>query len=463
MGNILRCLISCFDGEDQGISGGNGRADHFPNYSYSSPSSRLLYYYQPLRSADHQLPLSPPPPRPRRQRQQPPLGYRHGVRVEKTSAQCRDFLKLEFTSTVSAGPRHNDTSYRKTHPNRDEKDNHVFVPVLTCGTNLSPLASHGASSLERDLVNLAATSRVPEGLARHVTSSSKVEQVTWYVKILAAYKNTKCPPRSSTDAATLVATALRGIQQTNLEGVLAFYGFPIPPTPKEASETTHPPSIPKGVLFVLKTLPVNAKRIVDGDGFTAYVDTAIPIEVCEDLDAGGQDPNSRRQKRKQERADDLQTSLQNAGHKQIFYGGREIVARQYEIRLRGIDAPEMGMQYGKESQDALVKLIAWKCVTLHVYGQDQFNRFVCDIYCDNVFVQEQMLVNGHAWHFMTYDKRPQFAKWEKMAQDARRGLWAYDNPEKPWDWRKKKRNASKHQQLSSVLTKLNTDDLKLHI
>jgi hypothetical protein len=45
------------------------------------------------------------------------------------------------------------------------------------------------------------------------------------------------------------------------------------------------------------------------------------------------------------------------------------------------------MQYGKESQDALVKLIARKCVTLHVYGQDQFKRFVCDIHCGGVFIQ----------------------------------------------------------------------------
>ena len=54
---------------------------------------------------------------------------------------------------------------------------------------------------------------------------------------------------------------------------------------------------------------------------------------------------------------------------------------------RGIDAPEMGMQYGKESQDALVKLIAGKSVMVYVYGQDQYNRYVGDIYCGGVFIQ----------------------------------------------------------------------------
>lgn len=61
----------------------------------------------------------------------------------------------------------------------------------------------------------------------------------------------------------------------------------------------------------------------------------------------------------------------------------------YEFHLvnRGIDAPEMGMQYGKESQNALVKLIAGKSVMVYVYGQDQYDRYVGDIYCDGVFIQ----------------------------------------------------------------------------
>ncbi|KAF0888757.1 hypothetical protein E2562_017606 [Oryza meyeriana var. granulata] len=382
MGNILKCFISCFEEEHDG-GGGSGY----------TPASRL--YYQPLCLADLQVPL-PPQLRPA-----PPLGYHHGVPwpTIDMAAQSHIFLDLEFTSTVCEEPRHHSTPSTKAHHNWciDEKDggsephysqtsrtkNNHGVPVATSQTNLSPLAGHDA--LEHDLLNFEKTFRVPGGLAQHVTSS-KDAQVTWYRKMLAAYKDMKSPPEASEDAAMLVATALRGIQRTNLEGVLAFYGFPIPTVPKEASDK-HPSSIPKGVLFVLKTLPVKAKCIVDGDGFTADVDTGNPIEVREDFNACGQAPNTRKQKAKQKRANDLQMNLQNAGQKEMFSGGREILARQYPIRLRGIDAPEMGMQYGKESQAALVKLIAGKCVTLHVYEQDQYKRFVCDIYCDSVFIQ----------------------------------------------------------------------------
>lgn len=45
------------------------------------------------------------------------------------------------------------------------------------------------------------------------------------------------------------------------------------------------------------------------------------------------------------------------------------------------------MVNGKESRNALVKLIGGKRVKIYVYEQDQFGRYVGDIYCDNVFIQ----------------------------------------------------------------------------
>ncbi len=45
------------------------------------------------------------------------------------------------------------------------------------------------------------------------------------------------------------------------------------------------------------------------------------------------------------------------------------------------------MPYGEESKKALVKLIGGKSTTIYVYEQDQFERYVGDIYCNNVFIQ----------------------------------------------------------------------------
>lgn len=61
---------------------------------------------------------------------------------------------------------------------------------------------------------------------------------------------------------------------------------------------------------------------------------------------------------------------------------------------RGIDAPELKMKYGVESKNELVKLIGGKCVTIHVYGMDQYERYLGDIYCDGIFIQvrQKMLI-----------------------------------------------------------------------
>jgi hypothetical protein len=59
----------------------------------------------------------------------------------------------------------------------------------------------------------------------------------------------------------------------------------------------------------------------------------------------------------------------------------------YFMTWRGVDAPELKMANGNESKNALVKLIGGKRVTIYVYGQDQFGRYVGDIYCDGVFIQ----------------------------------------------------------------------------
>ncbi|WVZ54884.1 hypothetical protein U9M48_005624 [Paspalum notatum var. saurae] len=227
------------------------------------------------------------------------------------------------------------------------------------------------------------------------------------------------------------------------KGIFAFYNHPAPSLP--AASDHHQSSLPEGVQFVLNTLPVHNKCIGDGDGFSAYVDTAnpresanVPLEVHEMVIERTQ----ARGARDYQKADALLRSLNKAGYRIITISGEEILAKKYRIRMRGVDAPELKMDNGKESKNALVKLIGGKRVTIYVYGQDQFGRYVGDIYCDNVFIQEEMLKSGHVWHFKNYDKRPEFAQWEREARAAHRGLFASKNPEKPWDWRRDQRTTN---------------------
>ncbi|KAM0911413.1 hypothetical protein ACQ4PT_013491 [Festuca glaucescens] len=399
-------------------------------------------------------PQPPPaaPSRPQRQLHAPPL-VSHGVAASSASTSGSRTVPSQPAPVPAPRPKqrlhpppppptvpHGDavaSSASSCVVLRPQKQKRLQPPPITGGVDAVTTPT-GLLRFEHDLLNFVLNKMVPEGLGKHATTSSKKAQAKWYMKISEAYVRTEPPPKTSAEAAMLVATALGKIHGANLEGVLSFYGFVIP-TPSVNTEH-HPASLPHGVQFVLNTLPVHAKCIGDGDGFTAYVDTAdpgestnVPQEVREAVIAMARTPKLRKSQKKNV----LQTKLNKAGYRIIYTSKDEILARKYRFRLRGIDAPEMGMQYGKESQDALVKLIAGRSVMVYVYGQDQYNRYVGDIYCGGVFIQEHMLKEGHAWYCKIYDKRPEFAEWEMKARHARQGLWASDNPEKPWDWKRK--------------------------
>ncbi|XP_047066946.1 uncharacterized protein LOC124674938 isoform X1 [Lolium rigidum] len=162
-------------------------------------------------------------------------------------------------------------------------------------------------------------------------------------------------------------------------------------------------SEPDGRQFVLYSLPVAKGCIGDGDGFTAYVKKAAGVAVSGSYKKG--DTKNR-------------------------------ASQKYRIRMRGIDAPELEMEHGDEARNELVKLIAGKCVTINVYGTDQYGRYLGDIYCDGIFIQEEMLKRGFAWYFKTGETRTELARWENEAREARQGLWSSDNPQKPWEWKR---------------------------
>ncbi|CAL5098621.1 unnamed protein product [Urochloa decumbens] len=219
-----------------------------------------------------------------------------------------------------------------------------------------------ASLLIQDLLCFKRTSMVPEALGQHVTSSKKA-QVKWYRNILDAYKNMRAPLKTPEEAAQLIATALSRIQRADLEGILSFYNLPIPcPLPPSGSAS----SLPEGVQFVLNTLPIDNKSIGDGDGFSAYVDTAnpresanVPLEVQKMVIA-------RTEARTHRAYQEALSSLDKEGYRVIPISSEEILAKKYRIRMRGVDAPELKMANGKESQDELVKLIGGKSVTIYV-------------------------------------------------------------------------------------------------
>ncbi|CAH8384781.1 unnamed protein product [Eruca vesicaria subsp. sativa] len=303
------------------------------------------------------------------------------------------------------------------------------------------VSSVGLSALAHDLFNFEITSQVPEGLGRYVVSSRKA-QANWYRKILEAWKQAKPPPQTAEDASRLVIEILKRHQKADVEGLLSFYGLPLPHTLVELSTEAPPESLPEGVLFEFQTLPVDPKAVADGDTITVYVSSSDPVvssSVPREVNVAAVQRAKARERKDYTKADALHQKIIDSGYRVLNIQNEEVLARKFRIRLRGIDAPESQMPFGKEAQEELLKIVQWKSLKVLVYGEDQYGRCVGDIYCNGVFVQEAMLKKGLAWHYVAYDKRMVLAKWEKEARQKRVGLWASSNPEKPWDWRKNRR------------------------
>ncbi|XP_042461555.1 probable staphylococcal-like nuclease CAN1 [Zingiber officinale] len=308
-----------------------------------------------------------------------------------------------------------------------------------------PAATDAVSALAHDLHHFGVTSQVPERLSHHVVSSKKA-QANWYRKLLDAWKESKPPPKTPEAASRLVVQTLKRHQRADVEGLLAYYGLPLPHTLPDAAPVVRPSSKPEGVKYELHTLPVDARAVADGDTITVYVDTADPREsanVPRGVHEAAIERAGARAAKDYNKADALHKIVMDAGYRVIAGANdEEILARKYRIRLRGIDAPESSMPFGKEAKEALVKLVQGKCLKVLVYGDDRYRRCVGDIYFNSVYIQEQMLKKGLAWHYVAYDQRPELAKWEKEARAKRVGLWASSHPEKPWEWRKERRNAT---------------------
>ncbi|KAF5736528.1 staphylococcal-like nuclease CAN2 [Tripterygium wilfordii] len=177
-------------------------------------------------------------------------------------------------------------------------------------------ATVGVSALAHDLLHFEITSQVPEGLDKHVVSSKKA-QANWYRKLLEAWRESKPPPKTPEEATRLVVQTLKRHQKADVQGLLAFYGLPLPHNVEEVS-VGFPTILPDGVKYELQTLPVDAKAIADGDTITVYVSAADPREsanVPRDVQIAAAQRSKAREVRDYQKADALHQKIIDAGYR----------------------------------------------------------------------------------------------------------------------------------------------------
>lgn len=129
------------------------------------------------------------------------------------------------------------------------------------------------------------------------------------------------------------------------------------------------------------------------------------------------------------------------------------VGSKLKIRLYGVDAPETeksnkrtghvskpGQPYGDEAWKALDRKIYRKRVKVDVMDIDRYRRAVSVVWLDGRNINKEMVAEGWAWAYRQYLDRPHASEYiqaEEMARDKMLGLWQQNNPQPPWEFRKR--------------------------
>ncbi len=107
------------------------------------------------------------------------------------------------------------------------------------------------------------------------------------------------------------------------------------------------------------------------------------------------------------------------------------------VRIFGIDAPEICQDYGRESTSALLNHLQNKTVTIASRARDKYGRTVALVNLNGKDVSAWMVENGYAWSYHSGRNSGPYAAQEASARQARRGLWASRSPTEPKVFRKK--------------------------
>jgi micrococcal nuclease len=117
-------------------------------------------------------------------------------------------------------------------------------------------------------------------------------------------------------------------------------------------------------------------------------------------------------------------------------------SRQQKIRLHGIDCPEKKQDFGQVAKEFTSKQVFGKTITVKPTDIDRYGRTIAIVLLpDQISLNELLLKNGLAWHYLQYDQNPSWNILERSARQKKIGLWQQPEPVAPWNFRRRKQMA----------------------
>ena len=106
-----------------------------------------------------------------------------------------------------------------------------------------------------------------------------------------------------------------------------------------------------------------------------------------------------------------------------------------EIRINGIDAPEICQAFGTEAREALSRRVLRRRVVVVTHGEDDYHRTIARLSLGHEDIGAWMVRNGYAWSYRFRENPGPYRHFEARARTAHRGLWADSRAESPRDFR----------------------------
>jgi len=115
--------------------------------------------------------------------------------------------------------------------------------------------------------------------------------------------------------------------------------------------------------------------------------------------------------------------------------------KQVRIRLEGVDCPELRQDFGRRAKRFTSEKAAGQLARILPKEWDRYGRLVARVLVGGEDLSHALVRAGLAWHFKRYSSDRRLADEERVARDAKVGLWSQPNPTPPWDWRRVHRSS----------------------
>ncbi len=108
-----------------------------------------------------------------------------------------------------------------------------------------------------------------------------------------------------------------------------------------------------------------------------------------------------------------------------------------DVRIQGIDAPEICQDYGKAAQSALASRVLHHTVSVSSKARDRYGRMIAKVSDQGQDLGAWLVSSGHAWSNHYRQSLGAYGAQETAARQARMGLWASGSPVEPKMFRKR--------------------------